>query len=112
MFHFVVLSLGLEYLETTPTPPCLSSQGWRSSLQTGIDTYDADTEKALVASIASAAGVDSSQVVIESVSFSVKVWISLHILSLLTFFLFFYPVLQQFATCFFFFWGGVVPSPV
>jgi hypothetical protein len=47
---------------------------WRTLLR-GIDTYTADTEEALVASIASAAGVDASEVDIESVAFPVKVWI-------------------------------------
>ena len=47
----------------------------KRSLLCGIDTYTADTEEALVASIASAAGVDASEVDIESVAFPVKVWI-------------------------------------
>jgi hypothetical protein len=48
--------------------------GWRSLLR-GIDIYNAETETAIVASIAAAAGVDASEVDIESVAFPVKVWI-------------------------------------
>jgi hypothetical protein len=47
--------------------------GGRSLLR-GIDTYNAETETALRASIAAAAGVDASEVDIESVAFPVKVW--------------------------------------
>ena len=43
------------------------------NLPPGIEAYDANTEKALVASFASAAGVDASQVVIESASFPIEV---------------------------------------
>jgi hypothetical protein len=50
------------------------TNGWRSLLR-GIETYDADTETDLVASVAAAAGVNASEVTIESVAFPVKVWI-------------------------------------
>ena len=50
--------------------------GGRSLLR-GIDTYNAETETAIVASIAAAAGVDASEVDIESVAFPVTASVAL-----------------------------------
>lgn len=59
-----------------PLPLKERDEGDPVSLHRGLEVYDADTERDLVASIAAATGLDAPQVVIESVSFPVTVRIA------------------------------------